>query len=226
MESLDLLANNLANVNTRGFKADREFYNLYAGAEAESERGTATAPLIESTWIDHAQGVLENTGNQLDIGIEGNGMLAVRGSAGVMYTRNGALRLTPAGDLITADGFNVLNANSQPIRLDPRQAVQIDRAGAITQGGQAVTTLQLANVAQAPLAKERGNYFRVVDPNATIGRANAQVHQGKLENSNVGAAESSVRLVSILRQFEMLQKAISINSEMNRSTIEQIAKVS
>jgi flagellar basal body rod protein FlgG len=226
MESLDLLANNLANVNTRGFKADREFYTLYTGAEAEGERGPSTAPLIESSWIDHAQGVLENTGNPLDVAIDGNGMLAARGPSGVMYTRNGALRLTPAGDLVTAQGFNVLDVNNQPIRLDPRQPVQIDRGGAIMQGGQAVASLQLADVSKTPLTKERGNYFRVADGKTAVGRATAEVHQGKLENSNVGAAESSVRLVSILRQFEMLQKAISINSEMNRSTIEQVAKVS
>src|ERR1051326_6096104 len=89
MESLELLANNLANVETGGFKADREFYSLYTSADASSDPRTgdvATLPVIQSHWTDHSQGVLRNTGNSLDFAVDGQGLFAVDTVKGLRYT--------------------------------------------------------------------------------------------------------------------------------------------
>src|SRR5215467_721453 len=88
MESLDLLANNIANASTGGYKADREFYSLYAEAD-----NPATMPLIQKPYTDLSQGVLETTGNTLDFAISGKGFFAVQGPRGPMYTRNGNFRV-------------------------------------------------------------------------------------------------------------------------------------
>src|SRR3974390_3421206 len=82
MESLDLLANNVANATTGGYKADREFYSLYAAPEAQDAEPVATMPLIERPWIDLSQGVLQTTGNALDVALSGKGFLAVQGPSG------------------------------------------------------------------------------------------------------------------------------------------------
>src|SRR3954447_13601840 len=71
MESLDLLANNMANASTGGYKADREFYSLYVAPEASGNEPSSTMPLIERPWVDHAQGLLHNTGNPLDLALSG-----------------------------------------------------------------------------------------------------------------------------------------------------------
>src|SRR5437867_3212527 len=86
-ESLDLLANNLANASAPGFKADREFYNLYVAAEASD---SAAMPLTEKNWTDFSQGYLTSTQNPLDVAIAGKGFIAVNGPTGSLYTRDGS----------------------------------------------------------------------------------------------------------------------------------------
>src|SRR5205085_11375182 len=85
MESLELLANNVANAATGGYKADREFYGLYTAAESDA---TSTMPLIERPWTDMSQGIIHTTGNPLDVSLSGNGFFAVNGPSGRLYTRN------------------------------------------------------------------------------------------------------------------------------------------
>src|SRR5437588_4595236 len=78
MESLDLLANNIANASTGGYKADREFYSLYAAPEALDADSVSTMPVIERPWIDLSQGVIHSTGNSLDVALSGKGFLSVQ----------------------------------------------------------------------------------------------------------------------------------------------------
>src|SRR5690242_11527836 len=92
MESLELLANNVANASTGGYKADREFYSLYVAPEAEADP-ISTMPVIEKPWIDLSQGVVRGTGNQLDVALDGKGFFAVDGPRGPLYTRNGSFHL-------------------------------------------------------------------------------------------------------------------------------------
>src|ERR1035441_9693053 len=79
MESLDLLANNIANASTGGYKADREFYSLYVAPETAGNDSPSTMPLIERPWVDHAQGALRSTGNPLDVALSGKGFFSVNG---------------------------------------------------------------------------------------------------------------------------------------------------
>src|SRR6476620_7268767 len=88
MESLDLLANNIANASTSGFKADREFYNLYMAAEQEGgDSAPSVQPVIEKHWTDFSQGALTATANPLDVALSGPGFFGVAGPSGAMYTR-------------------------------------------------------------------------------------------------------------------------------------------
>src|SRR5258708_14383886 len=87
MESLDLLANNIANASTGGYKADREFYSLYAAPEALESGPVSTMPVIERPWIDLSQGVVHATGHPLDVALPGKGFLAIQSPAGPLYTR-------------------------------------------------------------------------------------------------------------------------------------------
>src|SRR5579863_5676685 len=84
MESLDMLANNIANSGTTGFKTDREFYGLYQ----------EQLPVIEKQWTDFTQGSLLPTGNALNLGLSGNGFFALNSPAGTVYTRNGAFQIS------------------------------------------------------------------------------------------------------------------------------------
>ena len=104
MESLDMLANNLANAETGGFKTDREFYSLYVAPEAAGADSPSAMPVIEKPWTDFSQGVIRQTSNPLDFALSGKGFFSVDGPNGPLYTRQGAFRLSPAGLLVTTEG--------------------------------------------------------------------------------------------------------------------------
>jgi len=227
MESLELLANNVANASTGGYKADREFYSLYAAAEAQESDPVITMPVIDRPWTDLSQGLLEVTGNPLDLALSGPGFFTVRGPRGLLYTRNGSFRLAANGSLVTPDGYAVGSSAGGALTLDGSKEIEISADGTITQDGQTVGRLQIADfTSDADLVKQGNNYFRAARPDVPPGRSQrASVEQGKLEASNTGTAESAVRLVSVMRQFEMLQKAVSLGEDMNRQAVEQVAKV-
>jgi flagellar basal body rod protein FlgG len=227
MESLDLLANNIANASTGGYKADREFYGLYAAPEALDTDSVSTMPVIERPWIDLSQGVIHSTGNSLDVALSGKGFLSVQSPGGTLYTRNGNLRLATDGRLVSAEGYPVRGTGGAPLTVQASRPVDISKDGAVTQDGNVVGQLELADFSStAGLVKQGGNYLRVADPALRPSPPNGtSVEQGKLEASNTGSAEAAVRLVSVMRQFEMLQKAVSLGAEMNRRAVEEVAKV-
>jgi flagellar basal-body rod protein FlgF len=227
MESLDLLANNIANASTGGYKADREFYSLYTASEAAGDDPLQAMPLIESHWTDLAQGVLRATGSPLDIALDGKGFFAVNGPGGPLYTRNGNFRLAPDGRLTTQEGYAVRATGGAPLVLDAARRIEIAANGTVSQDGNPIGQLELAAFpTTAGLTKQGANYFRVSDPNLRpAAPIETTVAQGQLEGSNAGAAEGTVRLVSVMRQFEMLQKAVSLGAEMNKRGFEEVAKV-
>jgi len=233
LESLEMLANNLANAATAGYKSDREFYSLYVAPEALNPAlegfgsAPATLPVIQGHWTDFYQGTLTPTGNPLDLALSGKGFFAADGPGGQLYTRNGSLRLSPAGILTTPEGYPLRTLERTPIQAQPGLPLEISTDGVVRQGGQALGQLAIVDFAQpAGLGKFGKNYFRAVDPRSVPQPAGGvEVHQGKLESSNVGAPESAVRLISILRQFEMLQKAMTIGADMGRRAVEEVARV-
>jgi flagellar basal-body rod protein FlgF len=223
MESLDMLANNIANASTGGYKADREFYSLYLAPEAADSDSPATMPVIERHWTDMSQGVLRVTGNPLDVALAGQGYLAVNGPAGTLYTRNGSLQLAADGRLVTAEGYAVRTTAGAELTLDATRPVEISTAGEVRQDGNVVGQIAVVDFA-GQLPKEGNNYFAA--PAALTPQVSTAVlQQGKLETSNTGSAEAAVRLVSVMRQFEMLQKAVGMANDMSRKAVEEVAKV-
>jgi len=227
MESLDLVANNVANASTGGYKADREFYSLYVSPAAAEAGQDATMPVIERPGIDLAPGVIQPTGNALDLALSGKGFFAIQAPGGPLYTRNGSFHLASDGSLVTSDGYPVSGAGGAVLRLQTSGKIEVAGDGTVSQNGQVVGQLQVVDFpGAAGLAKQGNNYFRSAgaapSPAADAGTT---VVQGKLEASNTGTAESAVRLISIMRQFEMLQKAASTALDMSKQAVEQVAKV-
>lgn len=223
-ETLALLSNNIANVDTAGFKAGREFYNLFLGAEAEAnlEGELNWMPVVEGAAIDFRQASLRPTSGALDVALEGPGFFAVEGPQGLLYTRSGAFRRSRSGRLETSDGYAVEGTRGV-IDLPPGE-VQIGPDGSIRIAEQAVGQLRVVEFpSAASLARVGSNYFQSSDPGAPPPAAKTRTVQGQLESANVNPAESAVRLVEVARQFEMLSRAITlISDDMNRQAIEQL----
>jgi flagellar basal-body rod protein FlgF len=229
MQSLDLLANNIANASTSGFKGDSEFHTVFTSeaAEADSPDLPVTLPMIQRRWTDFSQGLLEPTNNPLDLGLSGKGFFVVKGPSGPLYTRNGNFRMAPDGTLVTSDGYPLLEQGGQALKAtDPARPVQVSMDGSVHQNGQALGQVHLVDFKDpSMLFKQGNNYYQNGSSEAPVDATEAQIYQGKVEASNVSAAHGAVRLVNVTRQFEMMQKAISIANDMGREAIEQVAKI-
>jgi len=232
MDTLNMSANNLANSSTSGFKSDREFYGLYASADAQAAADAegylaTTVPVVQSQFTDFAQGLLVRTGNSLDLALNGKGFFAANSASGPIYTRSGNFKLTPQGILVTHEGYPLRTLDRTPIQTQSSSPLDITPEGEVLQDGQSLGRLELVDFPDTRvLSKQGSNYFRIADPKAKpVPVTETLVEQNKLESSNVSTAGAAVRLVSVMRQFEMLQKAVSISGDMNKHAVEEVARV-
>jgi flagellar basal body rod protein FlgG len=231
MVSLDLLANNLANAGTSGYKNDREFYGVYASEDAENAvdgAGSTTLPVIESQWTDFSAGEMQVTGNPLDVAIVGKGFFTVSGPKGPLYTRNGSLKILPTGELANGDGYPLQSAGGGTIQVRPNAPITITSDGTVTQGGQPIGQIGVVDFkSTASLRKLGSTSFEnqsLANPPEAV--AKTELQQGKLEGSNVSVPDAAMRLVGLMRQFEMLQKAIGVSTDMDTKAIQEVARVS
>lgn len=219
MESLDMLANNVANSGTTGFKADHEFYSVFRGE----------LPVVETHWTDFSQGSVLPTGNPLDLALDGKGFFALNSPAGVVYSRTGNFQVSKANQLATADGYTLRNVrnNGQPIVVDPARPVDIDRAGVVSQNGQAIGQIEISGFDDAArkLSKLGTSYFSNAGA-AAKPEAETAIRQGAIEQSNVPVTDGAVRLIDVMRQFEMLQRAMTVGAEMNKRAVDEVARTS
>lgn len=229
LETLDLLANNIANSSTAGFKADRESFLPWLGEDAKTDETSSVAPFLKRQWTDFSQGTLSKTSSDLDVALQGNGFFEVSDGAKRLWTRNGSFRINSQGRLETDEGYQlrVIPTNGATYRLNPLLPVEIDAGGVIRQEGRAAGRIDAAEFSDPSiLEKQSGTYFRIEDSSLNPSRANGlRFNQGYLETANGAAIESSVRLVSVMRQFESLQRATTIGAEMNKRAIDEVAKI-
>jgi flagellar basal body rod protein FlgG len=217
MQSLDVVANNLANATTAGFKADHSFQMAMSDVQ---QGGLSTS----QNWTDFTQGSLKPTGSSSDLALGGPGLFVVTGKSGPLYTRNGNFSLSPGGEFLTPDGNKLQGAGGGTIKVDPARPFAIGVDGTVSQDGVAAGQIAVVEFdATNALQKQGGSYYR-----ATAGQApkpsTSRVIQASLESSNVGAAESSVEMIGIMRQFESLQKALTLHTEMDKRTVESTGR--
>jgi len=183
-------------------------------------------PVIERPWTDFSQGLMRPTGSPLDLALSGPGFFSVNGPSGPLYTRNGSFRVATNGSLVTTDGYAVRGTDGAAVTVAAGSPIDISSDGTVRQDGNVIGQLEIADfTSTAGLAKQGGNYFRSAGPPAGTPPPNTSVQQGHLEDSNTAAAEAAGRLISVMRQFEMLQKAVSLGAEMNQHAIQDVARV-
>jgi len=224
-ETLDLLGNNIANADTAGFKGGREFYNLFAGAEAEPgiNGDLNFMPVIEGAAVDFRQASLRQTSGSLDVALEGPGFFVVDGPQGALYTRAGDFRRSPEGRLETSGGLSVRGVSGAPIHLPPGD-IQIAADGSISSGQQSLGQIQVVEFSStAGLVRSGSNLFQASGNPLPRPPTQTRIVQGELESANVNPAEAAVRLVEVSRQFEMLSRAMAlISDDMDRQAVEQL----
>lgn len=244
----DNVANNLANVNTSGFKQSllqvqsaqsMDIYRIQTDPGQTQGRALpgvsvaqfvgplGTGSQIYDTPNSFEQGPLQQTGNTLDVAISGsaNAFFTVATPQGVRYTRNGEFVEDSNGYIRTQDGNAVLSTQGQPIQLQAQGAVQIGKDGTVSQNGRQVAQLQLtAFNSLLNLRAEGANNFVVsgnAGPRAATG---ATVQQGALEKSNANVVRSMVDLITAERWFDANEKVIKTQDDATNQAITQVAR--
>ena len=229
-DALDIAANNLANINTIGFKSDRSFNTLLRESIADSgspaEIGqTVNRSIRTDRSINYSDGVIASTGRDLDVAIRGDGFLTVQTARGERYTRNGNMHLDANSTLRTADGNPVIGVSGRPITLGPGE-IQISDNGSVRLNGNEVDRLKVVvfqDISQ--LEKEGESLFFSKGGQAPTVRTDAVVRSGYLEQANINAVRSMVDMISIMRQFEAIQKSVAHEmNDMNSKVIERLGR--
>ncbi|MFN3388309.1 MAG: flagellar basal body rod protein FlgF [Allosphingosinicella sp.] len=216
-------ANNLANANTTGFRAEissaQSLWLRGAGFEARAQSSQ------EVLAADMQQGAVSETGRDLDIALEGDALLAVQARNGdEAYTRRGDLKLTDSGLMTTGDGHPVLGEGG-PITLPPVDSMRIDRDGAIwivPAGGdpnvsQQVDRLKLATPAGSQVLKGTDGLFRVPNDGILPADPQARVTPRSLEGSNVQVTTALIDMIEAGRAWDTQLKLISTANEIDTS---------
>jgi flagellar basal-body rod protein FlgF len=221
-----VLANNLANASTNGFRAEM---STFRSVPMQGDGSTTRVFALEATsgYVDRP-GPVQRTGRALDAMAVGNSWFAVQGLDGVeAYTRNGGLEVSPAGALLTNTGLPVLSDGGGPIDVPPGAEVSLGSDGTITaktagQPAAAIGRLKLATpTAEDPLRRGDDGLFRTRSGEQLPNDANARLLSGAIEGSNVNAVETMVGMIAASRQFEQQFKMLQ-TAETNDKAASQL----
>jgi flagellar basal-body rod protein FlgF len=230
LEQQATVSNNLANVNTTGFRAQLDAFR--AVPVQGGELPTRAFVVDSTTGADFTPGVIQHTGRDLDVAVQGQGWIAVQLEDGSeAYTRNGNLKLSENGVLQTDSGLNVLG-DGGPISIPPDVNVTIAKDGTVSaidvaKPGAANTLgrIKLVNPAQSNMVRGDDGLFRTADGNPADADANVSLAGGALESSNVNVVDAMVNMINLGRQFEMHMSLLK-NAENNENKASQILSLS
>ncbi|MGV3580098.1 flagellar basal-body rod protein FlgF [Brevundimonas sp.] len=225
---LDIAANNIANMDTTGFKVEQLLVGAEVGSRARNAfvQGGANFVLDNGVGRDFSQGALKQTGRDLDFAIDGEGVFfRVQDGAGEAYTRDGAFTISPEGELTTKGGQPVLG-DGGPIVIDPALgAITVAQDGNISQNGVTVGQMGLARFdTLSVLSKDGDGLYRNRSNAAPQDAAGVQVRQGMLEGSNVNPLTEITQLIEINRAYERATKMIENVTDLSRRSVERLGK--
>jgi len=229
-QALDTAATNLANAQTPGYRAEREYFRSYLmDAEAEpSQIGMAVNRfgMLGGDRLSLKQGPIQRTGNPLDVAIEGEGFFAVETARGLRFTRDGSFHRSPSGVLMTAANEAVLSGSKQPISIPPGD-ITVGANGVLSVSGAAIDGLGVFTFPSGvDLTAEGANRYRVPGNTPTSPSREAVIHGGSMEGANEDVIEGSLDLLMVQRQAEMMQRALTIfHTEFNKTASETLPRV-
>lgn len=240
---MDVLTNNLANVNTNGYKKEgttaQSFDSILAYKIKDNSEGYRLAKRIGVNnpgvkigegYADFSQGPLKTTENTYDLALTDKGFFAIRftdkaGNDSIKYTRDGNFTLTTDGELVTQDGDYVLDTNGQTIKIDPLKDTEINTSGQIIQDGSVVATIQVTDFEDYNYLERYGeNYYQPIE-GAQETEAAGKVYSGYLETSNISVVSEMVNMITVSRAYETNQKVITTFDSTLDIAANQIGRV-
>ncbi len=229
-DSVDAIANNLANASTAGFRAREGSFSSVLAESGRRPLGsvlnqvTNNYGVLGATRLDPTQGSLSTTGNPLDLAIQGPGYFAVQTANGTEYTRNGSFRVSPQGQLVTQTGEAVLGQGGV-IQLAPG-AVSISPDGIVSSNGAVSGRLRLVEFAPGTELGSAGTNFYTAPQTSVRTATTSTVQQGALESSNVNPIGSVVALIDAQRAAESMRHALTLfDTELNKTAAQDLPRV-
>jgi len=236
---LEVVANNLANINTAGFKRDNVSFQAYmlnnAGSPAPVNPPYPQAASPESFWVeyksrtDFSPGFLRQTGNPFDLALNGKGFFSVESPDGELYTRRGNFSISPEGVLISQEGWPVMGDGGE-IRVAGRNSnrrtleVTVGEDGVLQVNGSKVGRIRVSDFsAPDSLTKVNGCYFKPGSA-APEPMEDCRVAQGFLEMANVEAVQLMTEMIEIHRGYESYQRVIRSIDDLNSKSINEVGR--
>jgi flagellar basal-body rod protein FlgG len=242
MVKQDVIANNLANVNTTGFKGDMAVFkeqmqqaiertsdrpdglNLLPGGDPTFIGTMGTGGETDGVYVNYGAGMFRETQNPLDLALVGEGFFAVDTGNGIRYTRNGAFTLSDAGELVTSDGYKVLGANG-PVQIPEGAQFTATEDGRIYVDNAEIDQLQIVSFDKPfPLTKIGNSLFQAPE-DAPVIPSEAQVKQGGLEGSNVNPVTEMVHMIATMRAYEAAAKALQGEDELLGKAVNEVGRL-
>ena len=232
--ALDVAANNVANMDTAGFKV--EHLSIHTNPVTPSGFGgrlPAVNYVMDSgVERDFTQGEMNQTGNAFDVAISGDGFFTVQTAGGAAYTRDGRFTVDASNQLVDKQGDPVLSASGAPISIDPpKSAPSIGKDGTVSQTGingqvsqiGKIGVVRLANL--SALSKAGGNLYTDASGQTPTPATDATINQGMVEKSNVQPVAEISNLVAITRAYERIQDIMSSTQDMSSKAIDSLGKL-
>ncbi|MBW4054561.1 MAG: flagellar basal-body rod protein FlgF [Proteobacteria bacterium] len=230
MQRMDLISNNLANINTPGYKKDQmSFESLLAGTATPPAvpLGSTADPILqkENIYIDYANGPISQSSNPLDLALDGEGFFAVTTPEGTAYTRQGNFRTSADGTLVTVDGFPVQGTGGTAINIQGSQ-VEIDTKGVVTVDGTPAGEIAVVDFNKPYSLTKKGNaMFVPANPQAPLQAGTAKIQQGYIEGSNVESISEMVEMIETNRYYEACTKVITGFNDMTTKAANDLGRV-
>lgn len=229
-EAVDLAAANLANADTPGYRAERDFFRSFLLSPNEQssqlDQTLNSFGALAGDRLDMSQGPLSATGNPLDLAIAGEGFFKLQTGTGPRFTRNGGFHRSTAGLIVSSDGDPVLSAQGKVLRVPPGE-ISIGVDGAVSVGGEVVAAIGIFTFPRdAQLSADGKSRYRLPDPDRAENTTKASIQQGFLESSNQDVIQSSLEMITMQRQAEMMQRALTMfHTEFNKIASEDLPRV-
>lgn len=228
-QALETVANNLANSSTSGFRAQHSIFRSLLA----SNSGAPMSPLneavnqygvLQGSRVELTQGALEQTGNDLDLGIEGPGFFVVQTAAGRRLTRNGAFHVAH-NQLVSSDGSPVMGENGVVRMVDGPVSIAPD--GTVSVNGAVAGKLKLVEIKPGAPVESAGGTYYTAPQSAETADTHSNIRQGMIEASNVNTVSATVELITIQRQFDLMRRALSIfDAQFNKTATEDLPRIS
>jgi len=229
---LDVVANNVANVDTNGFKRRSTVFEEYLMPNARHEQFQGRDKRLSYVWdkgtsLTYTQGAMERTGNPLDVAIQGDSLFAVRGPGGAeRYTRNGSLAINGRGELVNSDG-HAMATDQGSLTIAPTETdLRIAADGSISTSNGPRGKLKLVKVPNPQVLRNEGqNLFSANAPLQPAEAKDFRLASGEIEKSNVKAVQEISRLMELSRAYQNVSSLMQRNDEMRRTAISRLADV-